>query len=105
MENKELLPCPFCGGESLKVEGKVKNVGGYWSGVPTRRLTVSVRCNKCKARGGVVGSKIAYTSEQKIKHPELKEEWELREQAKELWNTRTNTIPVGNGKDYTVVNE
>ena len=21
------------------------------------------------------------------------------------WNTRTNTIPVGNGKDYTVVNE
>lgn len=31
--------------------------------------------------------------------------YSTKEAAITAWNTRTNTIPVGNGKDYTVVNE
>lgn len=36
---------------------------------------------------------------------QCKREMEQREKARTSWNTRTNEIPVGNGKDYTVVNE
>ena len=89
MTEKILLPCPFCGSESLKIEGKVKHTGYNWSGLPIRHLTVSVRCNKCKARGGAIGSKVIEYSRQAEERPlGLKTEFELREEAKDRWNQR-----------------
>lgn len=72
MKNKELLPCPFCGGEAEVA---------HLSNMPN---VIYVWCKCCGASTkGYAYSKTAIRK----------------------WNTRTNTIPVGNGKDYTVVNE
>ena len=71
MKNKELLPCPFCGGEAEVLD--YPEVKAY-----------CVACLEC----GV--ETLIYSSKEKV----IKN-----------WNTRTNKIPVGNGKDYTVVNE
>ena len=49
--------CPFCGSEKLKVDSKTSGRFEYPSKKPDpkviryKRHTVSVRCNKCKARG------------------------------------------------------
>lgn len=89
MTDKNLLPCPFCGGESLKVEGKVRHTGYSWAGFPIRHITVSVRCNKCKARGAPVGGEVVgHAIEQKNLPAGGKTEAELREMAKERWNQR-----------------
>lgn len=45
MENKTLKPCPFCGSIKLKVDKNTRN----------GRITYSVRCNICHARGGASG--------------------------------------------------
>lgn len=45
----ELKPCPFCGGDKLTIDSK--RTHGY----PKYHCSVSVRCNKCHARGSVVG--------------------------------------------------
>ena len=67
MKNKELLPCPFCGGEAALAYG----VYDRW-----------IFCKKCGAST---------------------KQYETNEEAIAAWNTRTNTIPVGNGEDYEVV--
>lgn len=72
MKNKELLPCPFCGGEAIKVCGTFN------------KKICGVMCIDCRAATSV---------------------YETNEKAINAWNNRVNTIPVGNGKDYTVVNE
>ena len=69
MKNKELLPCPFCGGEAE---------------LNPHFYDFLIACSSCG-----IGTHFYHTKREAI----------------EAWNTRTNTIPVGNGKDYTVVNE
>lgn len=52
-----LKKCPFCGGDELKVESKVGsgcNDCRVKDGKLQERHSVSVRCNKCHARGPVV---------------------------------------------------
>lgn len=72
MKNKELLSCPFCGGEGYMLHGAFN------------KDLSSVICKGC-----AVETRMYKTPDEAIT----------------AWNTRTNTIPVGNGKDYTVVNE
>ena len=67
MKNKELLPCPFCGGQAF---------------LNPHYYDFCVECFFCGA-----GTSFHHTEEEAIKR----------------WNTRTNTIPVGNGEDYEVV--
>lgn len=43
--NKILNPCPFCGATKLKIDKQTRN----------GRITYSVRCNCCHARGGTSG--------------------------------------------------
>ncbi len=93
MDKTELKPCPFCGGTSLTIQSKHN---GTWANTGTHSATV--RCNKCHARGSTASCKV--TKETRYGADET-----TKLKAIELWNTRTNTIPVGNGKDYTVVNE
>ena len=71
MKNKELLPCPFCGGEA-EIEKFYDS--GCWF----------LKCTGCFAQTNIMGTK---------------------EMAIDRWNTRTNKIPVGNGKDYEVASE
>lgn len=73
--NNKLKPCPFCGSTSLKIESKHH---GQWSETGTHSITV--RCNKCHARGGSASSKAGkniYTASA-----------EAEAKAIELWNTR-----------------
>ena len=74
----KLKPCPFCGGEKLKIDCKSRN----------DIETYSVRCNKCHARGGTASISIKGVLVNQG-YAALKE---VREQAKEkaieAWNTR-----------------
>ena len=47
----ELKPCPFCGGNKLKVDSKKGNNFRYINGKREEYHVVTVRCNKCHARG------------------------------------------------------
>lgn len=76
--NKELKPCPFCGSEKLKVDSKSRD----------GRMTFSVRCNVCHARGGVTSiDKRVVIRELGYKGlRELEKQAGLK--AVEIWNTR-----------------
>ena len=87
----ELLPCPFCGSDSLKIESKTTKVG--WTGIEARveSKTFSVRCNKCHSRGGAVGGKVIVSRLDAYKNnmpcwTTTKED--LKGKAIDLWNTR-----------------
>ncbi len=54
-----MKPCPFCGGNKLKLDKKSKLAGHNGIGVRIDRLTYSVRCNTCYARGGAVGGDVS----------------------------------------------
>ena len=71
MCDKELLPCPFCGGEAELFD--YPEMKAY-----------CVACLECGVETLIYSSK---------------------EKAIKAWNTRINIIPVGNGRDYEVVNE
>lgn len=51
MNGSELLPCPFCGHEKLKItkkrSGNYRRTGDY----------IQIICNKCKARGPIFEAK------------------------------------------------
>ena len=84
----ELKPCPFCGGTSLTVDSKAKEVGSNGLDIPVDNVTFSVRCNKCHARGATAGGRVLrYTLGYDI--PKwAKEKHKLYEQAIEVWNRR-----------------
>ncbi len=84
MKNKKLLPCPFCGGEAEFYRTAIKTNGSWCD-------SVVVRCKVCKARA----NRVLYDAK---KHPNCEE----YEEARTAWNTRTKTIPVGNGENYEV---
>ncbi len=48
MPETKLRPCPFCGGDRLKLVRKKINYKGH------KAYVASVRCNCCHARGGTV---------------------------------------------------
>ena len=68
MNNKELLSCPFCGGE-----GAIRTT--HWG--------CFILCEDCRTSIGIK---------------------DTEKEAINAWNTRTHTIPVGNGEDYEVTN-
>ena len=86
--NKELKPCPFCGGEKLKIESKKgeihysKKDGMY----PWHNVKYSVRCNSCHARGGVVSAAVPTDRLGEYSN----KVYEVREKAVEAWNRRVN---------------
>lgn len=73
----EIIPCPFCGNQKLKVECKTKRL--YY---PTTSIqaTCSVRCNCCHARGGTI------TKVYQVK--QWKGDTYLEQQAIRKWNKR-----------------
>lgn len=74
----ELLKCPFCGSDKLKVEhkNKFKDIRSNFI-----RMSFSVRCNSCHARGGIVTRDINYGKE-------AEEISEAKNKAIEKWNMR-----------------
>lgn len=85
MEKEKLLSCPFCGGEAELAT--INNLGHDIIGVV-------VRCKNCHSEGS--SFEYGYMSP---------EETEQTEKAITAWNKRSDKIPVGNGKDYEVVQE
>ena len=61
-EDIRIAPCPFCGSESVKVEGTAKRWGENGLGQRIDRLQFCVRCNKCHARGPVASGLHLYAS-------------------------------------------
>lgn len=75
----ELLKCPFCGSDKLKVEhkNKFKDIRRNFI-----RMSFSVRCNCCHARGGVVTRDIPYNEQ-------INAISEAKNEAINKWNMRT----------------
>lgn len=85
----ELKPCPFCGGEKLKVELKVSSM--YKAGLKgVEPYTFSVRCNKCHARGSTVSGYLrnAFCSLTEEAEKVLETREQLENKAIEAWNRR-----------------
>ena len=82
----DLKECPFCGSTKLKIESKNSKIHYYEKfGMKTwQRVTYSVRCNSCKARGGTFGIDMA-TDDIELKH---KQELIAKEEVIKRWNTR-----------------
>lgn len=90
MKNKELLPCPFCGGEvGIRLTGDTE----LWWLISNREIDKKTVCRVFMESDIFPAEELMTTG--------LKEKDKLIAR----WNTRTNTIPVGNGQDYEVVNE
>lgn len=90
MSDTELKQCPFCGSTKLKIDKK-SVLGGYsGGGVRIVRMTFSVRCNSCHARGGAVGGKIKPygVPEDRLPNTKLFTKEELKQKAIEAWNRR-----------------
>ena len=91
MSEKELKPCPFCGGTKLKIDRKKEKAGCTGINAQVESMTCSVRCNVCHARGGtasgmvIQGNLLAYIDSM----PEwATTEDALKDAAIELWNNR-----------------
>lgn len=77
----DMIQCPFCGGNKLKLDCKSKNEHlGY-------HVSYSVRCNICHSRGGVASGYIKANSWSADKVTIVTKD-ELKEKAIELWNRR-----------------
>lgn len=89
MSDIKLKPCPFCGGDKLKLDKKSKLVGFNGLSVRVENWTYSVRCNTCHARGGAIGGKVAPFNKILDEQPKgLTTIDELKRKAIEKWNTR-----------------
>ena len=89
----ELKPCPFCGGTKVKVESRGKLAG--WTGIDAivERITYSVRCNVCHARGSTAGGKVIVSH--KHVYQDHMPDWAVTEDALEAeaidaWNRRAD---------------
>lgn len=83
-EAVKLRPCPFCGSKKLKIESKGTDVRHRY----VRKLTVSVRCNRCFARGGTVSGEVPDYMGGVAKSDKLTSIAALNERAAEKWNRR-----------------
>lgn len=89
-EEEKLLNCPFCGGEvKIWLTGDTE----LWWLISNKKIDNKTVCRVFMESDIFPAEELMTTG--------LKEKDELIK----AWNTRTNKIPVGNGKDYTVVNE
>lgn len=78
-----MIPCPFCGGVKLKIDSKQKFEGcGY-------RVTCSVRCNSCHARGGTVSGIVPMKMTEPRADVQYTTAKALEEQAILKWNRRS----------------
>jgi hypothetical protein len=89
MSKTELKPCPFCGSEKMKVEGKYKK---KWSYEGVGHITCAVRCNKCHARGGTASGYVRNAVHPLTERGEevLEMEYQIRGRAIEAWNRRAD---------------
>lgn len=88
---ESLKPCPFCGSNKLKIESKSVLDGYTFADERVERITFSVRCNSCHARGGAAGGKVITSASVLWKRPEwATTEDELEDKAIEAWNRRAN---------------
>ena len=89
MKETELKPCPFCGSEKLKVEGKIKKALSYEG---LEHITCAVRCNICHARGGTASGYVRYALYHLTERGQelMEKEFEIRDRAKEAWNRRVD---------------
>ncbi len=85
----DMLPCPFCNSDKLKLEKK-SVLDGY-TGFDDRveKHTYSVRCNVCHARGPAVGGRIIHIRSVDCQLPSWATTDEaLKKEAIALWNLR-----------------
>lgn len=103
----QLKPCPFCGGNKLKIDKKSRLAG--YNGLDHRvnQVTYSVRCNTCHARGGAVGGKVIEQYHYYKTNGIVLPDWattpdELKTKAIEAWNRRNFDVntPCGAWQDY-----
>lgn len=92
MNETKLKPCPFCGKEKLKVETKQSLDRHHPHGGRINRVTASVRCMCCFARGPAEGGKVLDGMRRRTDNPEetciLTTHIELKQKAIEAWNRR-----------------
>ena len=87
MKNKELLPCPFCGKDmDIKLLGD--EVANWW----IVSHTYTEEKFACRA----------FMESEQFYVGEFDDGTKQRAELIKRWNTRTNTIPVGNGENYEV---
>lgn len=91
---EKIKPCPFCGGTKLKVESK-SVLDGYAGDIHrVERMTFSVRCNSCHARGGTASGRVIKSFRLTMTEKDLPEwattDTKLKEKAIEAWNRRVN---------------
>ena len=92
---EKLKPCPFCGSEKLKIESKSVFAGCTGIEEIVERITYSVRCNICHARGSTVVGKVLPSLAQIRKRPHwATTETELEERAIAAWNRRANDAEI-----------
>lgn len=74
----ELLKCPFCGSDKLKVGHKTK-FKDSWKKIV--RMSFYVMCNRCHAKGSTITKDISYSDEtieiSKAKNEAI-EKWNMR---------------------------
>lgn len=84
----ELEPCPFCGGNKIKMLRNQKRIGHNGLEIPVFCIKYYARCNKCYARGGTSSGKVlGYTLGLKIP-PWAKSELDIYKDAIKKWNRR-----------------
>lgn len=85
----DLLKCPFCESDKLKIDMKKKGTRYFGIG-QLENYTASVRCNVCHARGGAVSGFVRnrrFVDKDDWLKDEISIE-ELERRAVEKWNTR-----------------
>ena len=89
----DMKPCPFCGGTTFKIDKKSKFDGYNGLDVRFDRLTFSVRCNICHARGGAIGGVVPRWWNKEYPLPDFATTKDaLIEKAVALWNNRVSEV-------------
>ena len=84
----KIEPCPFCGSNKTKIEYKGKDINYRH----VRTITMSVRCNRCHARGGTVSGEVPNYTFGKPDSKKLTTIKDLEKLAIERWNGRISDV-------------
>ena len=99
MKDKELKPCPFCGGKAKIMSKQKQFVGWKCDGLKVIKWLIYIKCNKCHSRGKPINTKPMEESWDRTKfsglpmgiiekHTLAFEPYVLK--AIEVWNRRVN---------------